>query len=92
MDGFFKDGREFCFFVDSLVVQLYAIVSICQFKLTIIPGGKMSVLPELVIKAWDDRQGPIVLTTVGEDGLPNSIYASCVSLYGGVNTTRTGRD
>jgi len=43
----------------------------------------MSVLPELVIKAWDDRQGPIVLTTVGEDGLPNSIYASCVSLYGG---------
>ena len=42
----------------------------------------MSALPELVAKAWEDRQGPIILTTVGEDGIPNSIYASCVSLYG----------
>ena len=42
----------------------------------------MSALPELVAKAWEDRQGPIILTTVGEDGTPNSIYASCVSLYG----------
>ena len=42
----------------------------------------MSALPELVTKAWEDRQGPIILTTVGEDGVPNSIYASCVSLYG----------
>ena len=42
----------------------------------------MSALPELVTKAWEDRQGPIILTTVGPDGVPNSIYASCVSLYG----------
>ncbi|MCP4117075.1 MAG: pyridoxamine 5'-phosphate oxidase family protein [Desulfobacteraceae bacterium] len=42
----------------------------------------MSALPELVAKAWEDRQGPIILTTVGEGGEPNSIYASCVSLYG----------
>ncbi len=42
----------------------------------------MSALPELVAQAWEDRQGPIILTTVGEDGVPNSIYASCVSLYG----------
>jgi predicted pyridoxine 5'-phosphate oxidase superfamily flavin-nucleotide-binding protein len=41
----------------------------------------MSALPELVAKAWEDRQGPIILTTVGEDGVPNAIYASCVSLY-----------
>jgi hypothetical protein len=42
----------------------------------------MSALPELVAQAWKDRQGPIILTTVGQDGVPNSIYASCVSLYG----------
>lgn len=42
----------------------------------------MSALPELVAQAWKDRQGPIILTTVGQDGIPNSIYASCVSLYG----------
>jgi hypothetical protein len=42
----------------------------------------MPALPEAVTKAWADRKGPIVLTTVGEDGVPNSIYASCVSLYG----------
>jgi hypothetical protein len=48
----------------------------------IIPGGTMSALPELAAQAWKDRQGPIILTTVGQDGVPNSIYASCVSLYG----------
>ena len=42
----------------------------------------MSAIPELVAQAWKDRQGPIILTTVGQDGVPNSIYASCVSLYG----------
>ena len=42
----------------------------------------MSALPELVAQAWKDRQGPIILTTVGQDGVPNSIYASCVGLYG----------
>jgi len=41
----------------------------------------MSTLPESVTTAWKDRQGPIILTTVGEDGVPNSIYATCVSLY-----------
>jgi len=42
----------------------------------------MSALPELVVKAWKEHQGPIILTTVGEDRVPNSIYASCVNLYG----------
>jgi len=42
----------------------------------------MSALPELIAQAWKEHQGPIVLTTVGEDGVPNSIYATCVSLYG----------
>ena len=34
-----------------------------------------------MIKAWDDRDGPIILTTVNEQGIPNSIYATCVSKF-----------
>ncbi len=42
----------------------------------------MAILPESVSKAWDDRKGPIVLTTVDAAGIPNSIYATCVSKFG----------
>ena len=38
----------------------------------------MSGLPEEVSKAWDDRNGPVVLTTVDGQGVPNAIYATCV--------------
>ncbi len=38
----------------------------------------MTTLPEIVKKAWKNREGPIVLTTVNEKGTPNAIYASCV--------------
>lgn len=41
----------------------------------------MAVLPEKVSKAWDDREGPIVLATINKDGIPNAIYATCVSKY-----------
>jgi len=41
----------------------------------------MTKLPEAVSNAWDDRKGPVVLTTVAEDGTPNAIYATCVSKY-----------
>lgn len=41
----------------------------------------MSVLPENVSKAWDDHEGPVVLTTVDENGSPNAIYATCVSKF-----------
>jgi predicted pyridoxine 5'-phosphate oxidase superfamily flavin-nucleotide-binding protein len=41
----------------------------------------MSVLPENVSKAWDDHQGPVILTTVDKAGVPNSIYATCVSKF-----------
>jgi predicted pyridoxine 5'-phosphate oxidase superfamily flavin-nucleotide-binding protein len=37
-------------------------------------------LPNEVIAAWQDREGPVVLTTVNSDGVPNSIYASVVSM------------
>jgi hypothetical protein len=38
----------------------------------------MSVLPDKVSKAWDERTGPIVFATVDENGVPNAIYATCV--------------
>lgn len=41
----------------------------------------MAVLPEAVCKAWENREGPIVLTTVDAEGNPNAIYATCVSKY-----------
>lgn len=39
----------------------------------------MKKLPEVVSKAWDNRQDAIVFSTVSADGSPNSIYATCVS-------------
>ena len=41
----------------------------------------MAQLPEEVRAAWEKREGPIVLTTADEKGLPNSIYATCVSMF-----------
>lgn len=41
----------------------------------------MAALPESVSKAWDDRKAPIVLTTVSQSGVPNSIYATCVGKF-----------
>jgi hypothetical protein len=41
----------------------------------------MIKIPEEVKKAWDLKQDPIVLTTVSKQGVPNSIYATCVALF-----------
>jgi predicted pyridoxine 5'-phosphate oxidase superfamily flavin-nucleotide-binding protein len=41
----------------------------------------MATLPAAVCKAWENREGPIVLTTVDAAGIPNAIYATCVSKY-----------
>ena len=41
----------------------------------------MAKLPETVSKAWDNRVGAVVFTTVNADGTANSIYATCVSKY-----------
>jgi uncharacterized protein len=41
----------------------------------------MPVLPETVSQAWENRDGPIVLSTVDAEGHPNAIYATCVSKY-----------
>jgi predicted pyridoxine 5'-phosphate oxidase superfamily flavin-nucleotide-binding protein len=42
----------------------------------------MPVIPESVKKAWDNRDGAIVFTTVDKDGMPNSIYATCAVVFG----------
>ncbi|MDD2240210.1 MAG: pyridoxamine 5'-phosphate oxidase family protein [Kiritimatiellae bacterium] len=41
----------------------------------------MPELPEAISKAWDDRKGPVIFTTVDNQGVPNAIYATCVSKY-----------
>ncbi len=41
----------------------------------------MPILPKEAIQAWDDHEGPIILSTVDKEGIPNSIYATCVSRY-----------
>lgn len=41
----------------------------------------MNFLPEEVCAAWDEHEGPVVLTTVDASGMPNSIYATCVGLF-----------
>ena len=41
----------------------------------------MKSLPESVSKAWNDRKGPVVLATTDKAGIPNIIYATCVSKY-----------
>ena len=40
----------------------------------------MARLPEIVQKAWAARNCPPTLTTVGSDGVPNSVYVTNVAL------------
>ena len=47
----------------------------------LISGGQiMSVVTESIREAWKNRQGPVVLTSVGNDGNPNNIYATEVKM------------
>jgi uncharacterized protein len=39
----------------------------------------MPKMPEDLLAAWNDREGPTILTTVDGEGRPNSIYVTCVS-------------
>ncbi len=41
----------------------------------------MAALPQVVSKAWDDREGPVVLATVDTAGATNAIYATCVKKF-----------
>jgi len=38
----------------------------------------LATLPEIAALAWENREGPVVLTTVDSNGIPNTIYATCV--------------
>ena len=42
----------------------------------------MASLPEVVRNAWKDRNGPVVLATISDTGMPNIIYATCVGMFG----------
>lgn len=42
----------------------------------------MAALPEDVLTAWQDRDGPAILATTDADGTPNVIYVTCVSAFG----------
>jgi len=39
----------------------------------------MPNLPKIVSEAWEKREEAIVFSTADESGIPNSIYATCVS-------------
>ncbi len=41
----------------------------------------MAKLPVIVSKEWENREGPVVFSTVDKDGNPNAIYATCTSKY-----------
>jgi uncharacterized protein len=41
----------------------------------------MATLPEAAAEAWENREGPVVMTTVDSSGTPNTIYVSCVNRY-----------
>jgi predicted pyridoxine 5'-phosphate oxidase superfamily flavin-nucleotide-binding protein len=38
----------------------------------------LAKLPEIASRAWENREGPVVLTTVDSNGSPNTIYVTCV--------------
>ena len=41
----------------------------------------MPTLPEIVKTSWNNREGAVIFATVDQNGLPNAIYATCVSIY-----------
>ncbi|MEJ2097664.1 MAG: pyridoxamine 5'-phosphate oxidase family protein [Deltaproteobacteria bacterium] len=43
----------------------------------------MAELPETAVKGWENREGPLVLTTVDSSGMPNTIYVTCVKKIAG---------
>ncbi|MCG8565158.1 MAG: pyridoxamine 5'-phosphate oxidase family protein [Desulfobacterales bacterium] len=41
----------------------------------------MPALPQEAADAWEHKKGPVILTTVDGQGIPNSIYATCVAQF-----------
>ncbi|NLW50524.1 MAG: pyridoxamine 5'-phosphate oxidase family protein [Candidatus Brocadiaceae bacterium] len=42
----------------------------------------MTALPDVVIEAWENREGPAIFATVDEDGTPNVIYVGSLGRHG----------
>lgn len=42
----------------------------------------MVALPKTVSKAWDEKEGPVIFSTVDDEGKPNAVYVTCVAKYG----------
>jgi hypothetical protein len=40
----------------------------------------MHALCDVVVNAWELREGPVVFTTVDKNGMPNSIYIKSIAL------------
>jgi uncharacterized protein len=45
--------------------------------------GRLAALSKQAREAWENRDGPAVFATVGEGGVPNIIYVTCVGIFGG---------
>jgi predicted pyridoxine 5'-phosphate oxidase superfamily flavin-nucleotide-binding protein len=41
----------------------------------------MSKLPKSILAEWQKKEGAVVITTLSSDNVPNSIYATCVSVF-----------
>lgn len=41
----------------------------------------MTPLPEIVSQAWENREVPVIFSTADKNGVPNAIYATCVSKF-----------
>ena len=38
----------------------------------------MAKIPAAASNAWEEREGPVVMSTVDSKGIPNTIYVTCV--------------
>ncbi len=41
----------------------------------------MATIPDCVCEEWKKRKGAVVLVTMDPKGMPNAIYATCVSMF-----------
>ncbi len=41
----------------------------------------MPVLPKNVSKAWDEKKGAAIFSTIDKNGVPNAIYVTCVNKF-----------
>ena len=47
-----------------------------------IGAATIPVLPDLIVTAWDNYEGPAVFSTLDGNGNPNAVYVTCARIYG----------